>query len=461
MLKLFNTLTRKKEAFLAKKEVGIYFCGPTVYDYAHIGNFRAYIFADLLRRYLEYLDSKVRMVMNITDVDDKTIRNSREQGISLKEFTDIYTKAFFEDIEKLRIRKADIYPRATEHIGEIVKLIKKLLEKGIAYKAEDGSVYYDISKFPKYGKLSRTKFKKQKSRIKSDEYTKEEAQDFALWKAWDEEDGDVAWETVLGRGRPGWHIECSVMSMKYLETVDIHGGGVDLIFPHHENEIAQSEGAGKRPVRYWLHCEHLLVDGKKMSKSLGNFYTLRDLLKKGYDPVAIRFLLMNSHYRNQLNFTFKELDSAKKTVDNLNAFISRTKDLIKKVEEKEKNEELSLLVDETREKFEDSMNDDLNVPLAISYLFDMINVFNKEMDNKTADKESLKKAYDFLVSINEIFDFLEEKKELTEEEKTLIEEREKLRREKRFKEADEVRALLKKKGVLLEDTPYGIRWKKI
>jgi len=251
------------------------------------------------------------------------------------------------------------------------------------------------------------------------------------------------------------------MSMKYLETVDIHGGGVDLIFPHHENEIAQSEGAGKRPVRYWLHCEHLLVDGKKMSKSLGNFYTLRDLLKKGYDPVAIRFLLMNSHYRNQLNFTFKELDSAKKTVDNLNAFISRTKDLIKKVEEKEKNEELSLLVDETREKFEDSMNDDLNVPLAISYLFDMINVFNKEMDNKTADKESLKKAYDFLVSINEIFDFLEEKKELTEEEKTLIEEREKLRREKRFKEADEVRALLKKKGVLLEDTPYGIRWKKI
>ncbi len=458
MLKLFNTMKRKKEAVLTKREVGIYFCGPTVYDYAHIGNFRSYVFSDLLRRYIEYLGYKVKIVMNITDVDDKTIARSQDREMSLKEFTSMYTNAFFEDINALRIKVADVYPKATDHIKDIVSLIKKLMKKGLAYKAEDGSVYFDISKFKKYGRLSHSRFKKQKSRIKHDEYTKDEAQDFALWKAWSEEDGSVAWETPLGRGRPGWHIECSVMSKKYLKTVDIHGGGVDLIFPHHENEIAQSEGAGNEFARHWVHCEHLLVNGRKMSKSLGNFYTLRDLLKKGYDPVAIRFLLMNSHYRSQLNFTLKELDSAKKTVDNLNDFVSRLKDYTE-ITKAGKNEELNLLVDETKNRFKKSMDDDLNVPQALSYVFDMINVFNRQIGS--ADKESLKKAYDFMIGINKIFDFLEGKKKITAEEQQLINERERLRKEKRFKEADEIRDKLKKRGVLLEDTLYGIRWKKL
>ena len=442
MLKLFNTMKRKKE-IVPKKDIGIYFCGPTVYDYAHIGNFRSYVFLDLLRRYIEYLGYKVKMVMNITDVDDKTIKRSREREMSLKEFTSMYTNAFFEDIESLRIKKADFYPKATEHIKDIVSLIKRLMQNGLAYKAEDGSVYFAISKFKKYGRLSHSRFKKQKSRIKNDEYTKDEAQDFALWKAWSEEDGSVAWETPLGRGRPGWHIECSVMSKKYLSSVDIHGGGVDLIFPHHENEIAQSEGAGNEFARHWVHCEHLLVNGRKMSKSLGNFYTLRDLLKKGYDPVAIRFLLLNSHYRSQLNFTLNALESAKKTVNNLNDIVSRLKDYME-ITKAGKNKELSLRVEKTKKMFMKSMDDDLNVPLALSHVSDMINVFNRKMDSNSADKESLKKAYDFMRGINKIFDFLESSKKLTSEEKQLINERERLRKEKKFKEADEIRNKLKK-----------------
>ena len=306
------------------------------------------------------------------------------------------------------------------------------MQNGLAYKAEDGSVYFAISKFKKYGRLSHSRFKKQKSRIKNDEYTKDEAQDFALWKAWSEEDGSVAWETPLGRGRPGWHIECSVMSKKYLSSVDIHGGGVDLIFPHHENEIAQSEGAGNEFARHWVHCEHLLVNGRKMSKSLGNFYTLRDLLKKGYDPVAIRFLLLNSHYRSQLNFTLNALESAKKTVNNLNDFVSRLKDYME-ITKAGKNKELLLCVEKTKKMFIKSMDDDLNVPQAFSYVFDMINVFNRQMDSNSADKESLKKAYDFMNGINKIFDFLEGKKKISTEEKQLINERERLRKEKKFK----------------------------
>ncbi|MEM7819165.1 MAG: cysteine--tRNA ligase, partial [Candidatus Aenigmatarchaeota archaeon] len=290
VLKLFNTLTRKKEVFkpIKKNEVRMYTCGPTVYDFAHIGNFRTYVWQDILKRWLLFKGFKVKHVMNLTDIDDKTIKGAREQGISLREFTEKYIKAFFEDSKTLNLLPADVYPRATEHIREIVELIKILIEKGYAYKGEDGSIYYDISKFKDYGKLSKLKIKELKAgaRVKSDSYTKEEAYDFALWKAWDPEDGEVFFETEIGKGRPGWHIECSAMSMKYLgETFDIHTGGVDLIFPHHENEIAQSEAAtGKKFVNYWLHAEHLIVEGRKMSKSLGNFYTLRDLLAKGYDP---------------------------------------------------------------------------------------------------------------------------------------------------------------------------------
>src|SRR3989339_892084 len=272
----------------------MYSCGPTVYDFAHIGNFRAYIVADILKRYLKFKGFKIKHVMNITDVDDKTIKGSIEQKISLNQYTEKYTKAFFEDLRTLNIEPADIFPRATEHIKEMVSMIQKLIMNGLAYKGEDNSWYYDISKFRDYGKLSKLKLGelKEGARVKQDSYEKEQAQDFALWKAYDKDDGDVFWETDLGKGRPGWHIECSAMNMKYLgEEFDIHTGGVDLIFPHHENEIAQSIGStGKKFVHFWIHNEHLLVNGRKMSKSLGNFYTLRDLLSKNYNPRAIRYL---------------------------------------------------------------------------------------------------------------------------------------------------------------------------
>src|SRR3989338_8353872 len=312
-LKLYNTLTRKKEVFkpIKDKIVNLYTCGPTIYDYAHIGNFRAYICSDILKRYLKYKGFKVKHIMNITDVDDKTIKGANQQKISLKDYTKKYEKIFFEDIEALNIDKADVFPKATEHIKEMIDLVKKLLKNGIAYKSEDGSIYYDISKFKDYGKLSHTKIKelKEGARVNQDSYEKESANDFALWKAYHEEDGNIFWQTEIGKGRPGWHIECSAMSMKYLGShFDIHAGGVDLVFPHHENEIAQSEAfTGKKFVNYWFHNEHLLVDGRKMSKSLGNYYTLRDLLTKNYNPKAIRYLLLSTHYRQQLNFLKKNL----------------------------------------------------------------------------------------------------------------------------------------------------------
>ncbi|MBI2076532.1 MAG: cysteine--tRNA ligase [Candidatus Aenigmarchaeota archaeon] len=466
MLKLFNTLTRKKETFKAKKQVGFYFCGPTVYDFAHIGNFRAYIFADLLRRYLQFLGYKVKMVMNLTDVDDKTIKNSRKENVSLKKFTERYEKAFFEDISKLRIKAASVYPRATEHIPEMIALINALLKKGLAYKGEDGSIYYDISKFPAYGQLSKLEIKELSERVRNDEYTKEQANDFALWKAWDESDGDVFWLAKFGngmiKGRPGWHIECSAMSAKYLKLpIDVHGGGVDLIFPHHENEIAQSEPLKKRLARLWVHCEHLLVDGKKMSKSLGNFYTLRDVLEKGCNPAALRFLLLNSHYRQQLNFTFESLEKAKETVEALNDFADKLHFLKNKVKAK-KNTKLEKSIVQTRKKFIKCMNDDLNVPQALAAIFDMINSVNKSIDADNADKKSLEMCLDLLIEINGIFDIVgKEQISLTKEEKELVEKREMLRKEKNFSEADKIRAELKESGILLEDTPYGSRAKRM
>ncbi|MEM2874245.1 MAG: cysteine--tRNA ligase, partial [Candidatus Nanoarchaeia archaeon] len=342
-LKIYNTLTRKKELFtpILSNKVRMYNCGPTVYDYAHIGNYRAFLFADLLRRYLKYKGFKVKQVMNITDVDDKIIKKMKAEGKTRKEIVDKYTEAFFEDIKTLNIEPADIYPKATEHIKEMVEIIKVLLKKGYAYKSKDG-IYYDISKFKDYGKLAHIKVKKLEAgasgRIKADEYAKEQAQDFALWKFWDPEDLDVYWETELGKGRPGWHIECSAMSMKHLSptfqgnkfepekfvTLDLHTGGIDNLFPHHQNEVAQSESAtGKKFSKYWMHNAHLLVEGQKMAKSLGNYYTLRDLMAQGYDPLAIRFVLISAHYRQQLNFTFAELDAAKKTLSSLKDFVAR------------------------------------------------------------------------------------------------------------------------------------------
>ena len=461
----FNTLTRRKERFipLEKGKVKMYTCGPTVYDFAHIGNFRAFIFEDILRRWLEYRGFKVTHVMNITDVDDRTIKAAREKRVPLKEYTDYYIKVFFEDIKTLNIKKAHYYPRATEHIPEMVALIKKLMEKGYAYRGDDGSIYYDISKFKDYGKLSKIKIKELKpgARVKIDDYGKEEAHDFALWKAWDEDDGDVFWETELGKGRPGWHIECSAMSMKYLgETFDIHCGGVDNIFPHHENEIAQSEAAtGKQFVRYWLHNEHLLVEGKKMSKRFGNYYTLRDLLAKGYDPKAIRYLLLSTHYRQQLNFTFEGLKAAKKTVDHLINFAHR----LLEANGKGCGEKLKTLIINAQKKFEEAMDDDLNITVALAVLFEFIREINKLLDENMLSKNEALQVYDLLMKFDMVLgvigDVRKEKKKLPKEAVELIKRREEARKVKDWETADKIREKLKSMGIIIEDTPQGVKWR--
>ncbi|MEM3728532.1 MAG: cysteine--tRNA ligase [Candidatus Bathyarchaeia archaeon] len=463
-ISFFNTLTRRKEKFVPLEEgkVRIYTCGPTVYDYAHIGNFRTFVFQDLLRRWLEYRGFKVIQVMNITDVDDKTIRGARRQNIPLKEYTDYYMKAFFEDIEALNLEKAEYYPRATEHIPEMVDLIKRLMEKGYAYRGEDGSIYYDISKFKDYGKLSKLKIEELKpgARVKVDEYGKEEARDFALWKAWDEEDGNVFWETEIGKGRPGWHIECSTMAMKYLgETIDIHSGGVDLIFPHHENEIAQSEAAtGKTFARYWLHSEHLLVEGRRMAKRYGNFYTLRDLMAKGYDPLAIRYLLMSTHYRQQLNFTFEGLEAAKGAVDRLTTFVRR----LLEAEGVGCGEEIKRLMVDVQERFESAMGDDLNISVALAALFDFVRDVNKLMDENKLSRQEAEEVYNLMMKFDKVLGLIGEVKageKLPPEAEELIRRREEARKAKDWATADKFREQLRAMGIILEDTPQGVKWR--
>lgn len=443
----------------------MYTCGPTVYDFAHIGNFRTYVWQDLLKRWLLFKGFKVRHVMNLTDIDDKTIKGAREQGISLREFTEKYIKAFFEDSKTLNLLPADVYPRATEHIKEIVELIKILIEKGYAYRGEDGSIYYDISKFKDYGKLSKLKIKELKpgARVKSDSYTKEEAYDFALWKAWDPEDGEVFFETEIGKGRPGWHIECSAMSMKYLgETFDIHTGGVDLIFPHHENEIAQSEAAtGKKFVNYWLHAEHLIVEGRKMSKSLGNFYTLRDLLAKGYDPRAIRYLLLSTHYKQQLNFTFEGLEAAKNTVEKLINFLWK----LKEIKGEKENKQVKKMIKETRKKFEEAMDDNLRINDALAVMFKFVNQVNKLISQNKIGKKNSEEIIDLILSFDKVLGLnLEEaikEEKLPEEVQKLLKEREEARKRKDWKLADELREKIKELGYSIEDTPEGPLCKKI
>ncbi len=458
-MRLFNTLTRQKDELAPHGDVRMYFCGPTVYDFAHIGNFRSYLVAELTRRYLEYKGYGVRLVMNITDVDDKTIKGSRKEGMPLKEFTKKYEDYFFEDLDSLRIKLASAYPRATEHIDDMVGLIRNLLGKGIAYRGEDGSIYFDITKFKDYGNLSRVDLSglKAGARVNQDNYEKDDAKDFALWKAWSEEDGDVYWDTELGRGRPGWHIECSAMSMKHLDGIDIHGGGIDLMFPHHENEIAQSEAStGKKFADIWLHCEHLLVDGRKMSKSLGNFYTIRDVAEKGFNPLAFRYLCMSTNYRSQINFTFQSLEDAWNTVQSINNFIFRLRS------ENDDKENMTIMdaVEKARNGFEAHMDDDLDVQHALADVFELMRIVNKEIDEGRAG--SLEEALEFILSVNDIFDILTETEtNLTEEEKTMIEEREKARKQKDFRKADKIRKELAEKGISIEDSPHGPRWKRI
>jgi cysteinyl-tRNA synthetase len=461
----FNTLTRKKEAFtpIEPKKVKMYTCGPTVYDFAHIGNFRAFLFEDLLKRWLIQRGFKVTHVMNLTDIDDKTIKGSQQKQVPLNQFTEFYVKAFFEDIKALNIQPADVYPKATDHIPEMVALIKTLMAKGVAYKGDDDSIYFSVCKFKDYGKLSHIKVDELKAgaRVSQDEYAKEEAQDFALWKAWTPEDGDVFWETELGKGRPGWHIECSAMSTKYLgETFDIHCGGVDNMFPHHENEIAQSEAAsGKKFVNYWMHNEHLQVEGKKMSKRLGNFYTLRDLLAKGYDPIAIRYLLMSTHYRQQFNFTFEGLESAKGAVDRLRNFVRR----LHEVEGTTSTGKPATLTAKLEACFGGSMDDDLNIAIALSSLFDFVREINSLLDANIVSKQEAAEIGGTMMWIDEVLGVIgkvEVEEALPTDIDALVQKREAARKAKNWKEADALRAQLKAMGIVLEDTAQGIRWHK-
>ncbi len=461
-LRFFNTLTRRKEEFVPIQpgKVGIYTCGPTVYDYAHIGNFRTYMFEDLLRRYLKYKGYEVTQVMNVTDVDDKTIAGSRAKHISLSEYTKEYKDAFFEDLDALNIERAEHYPEATTHIKEMVDLVKKLLDKGFAYRS-NGDIYFKLSSFKEYGKLSKMKLENLKigARVASDEYEKEEASDFALWKGWDQKDGDVFWETELGKGRPGWHIECSAMSMKYLgEHFDIHTGGVDNMFPHHENEIAQSESAtGKKFVNFWLHSLHLIVEGKKMSKSLGNIYTLRDILNKGYNPKIVRYVLLSTHYRQQLNFTFNGLEAAKNAIQRLFDF----SDNLKMVKTEKDNPEVDSLLKDAKKKFEDALDDDLNISEGLGVIFDLVRDINRLIDDEKISKSDASKVEEQIRSFDKVLGILEKEELVLDQKiKELVEQRENARKNREWDKADKIRLEIEKMGMTIEDTSEGPKVKK-
>ena len=460
-LRFWNTLTREKEIFtpLDAGRVSLYTCGPTVYGFAHIGNFRAYIFEDVLRRYLEYSGYAVTHVMNITDIDDKTIKRSQEEGLSLAEYTRIYEKAFFEDRDTLRIKPANIYPRATEHIPEMVTLVKRLTEQGYTYE-KDGSIYFSIARFPSYGRLSRLDLSTLKEGVRSDrdEYEKEDVKDFVLWKR--SKPGEPCYETELGPGRPGWHIECSAMSMKYLgETLDIHTGGVDNIFPHHENEIAQSESAtGKTFVRYFLHCAHLLSDNEKMSKSKGNFYTLRDLLARGYDPIAIRYLLLSVQYRSPLNFTLKALEASKNAVERIQGFYNRVIPGVAAGFSLRENPAVKEELNKAAEQFEAGLDDDLNTPEALAAVHNLITNLNPLLERGSLGTADILEITTTLKRFDTVLAILtEEREKLTEEEEKLVAERESARKAKDFQKADAIRKDLKDRGITVEDTPSGPR----
>ena len=443
-LELYNSLSHTKEPFepLDPKQVSLYTCGPTVYNYPHIGNYRAYVFVDTLKRYLKHEKYNVLHVMNITDVDDKIIRDSQIQGKTLHEFTEFYTEAFYKDIEMLNIMKADVYTKATDYIPQMVSMIETLINKGYAYKADDNSVYFDIHKDKEYGKLSQINVSELKNnadgRLIKDEYEKENAQDFALWKSWTESDGDIFWETSLGKGRPGWHIECSAMSIDKLgESIDIHTGGVDLIFPHHENEIAQSEcSTGKDFVKYWMHNEHLLVDGAKMSKSVGNFYTLRDLIEKDISPLAFRYWLYTGHYRTRVNFTIEAVIGSSKA-------LTRLYDAYKGL-----GDDIGTVNKQYAQQLKDAMDDDLNTSKGIALIWELL----KDNDLTPEDKKAT------LLDFDNVFGFnLSNLKELDipEDVKQLVENRETARLNKDWNKSDELRDKIKELGYEVKDTESG------
>ena len=466
MLKFHNTLTNRLEEFkpLKDNEVRMYICGPTVWNFAHIGNFRTFVFGDILRRYLKYKGYKLTHVMNLTDVDDRIINESAKRNISIDEMTAPFIEAFWEDADSLNIERPEIAPRATEHIAEMIEIIETLLENNHAYES-DGSIYYRIAAFPDYGKLSKIKFEGNiagaSERVDTDKYDKEDARDFALWKLVEGGENAASWAASFGRGRPGWHIECSAMAMKYLgETFDIHAGGIDLQFPHHENEIAQSEGAtGKLFAKTWLHGEFLKIDNEKMSKSLGNEFTLRDIIAKGFNPLAIRYLLFSVPYDKQLNFTFENLKGAETTIERLH-------DFVKRLREAKLNDGINPdLEEKTRgflSDFETAMDDNLNTSAALAALHNLVREINTAIAHEVVCTEDRS----FILHTLDKFDrvlgiFVEAKEEFLDAEiENLIEERQAARRNRDFAKSDEIRDSLSARGIVLEDTKDGVRWKR-
>jgi len=459
-MRFFNTLTRSLEEFreIEKGAIGLYTCGPTVYDYPHIGNYRSYVFEDLAKRFFIFSGYRVRHVMNITDIDDKTIRKANQTGLPLAEVTQKYIDAFHDDIRALNILPADVYPRATAHIPEMINLIAVLLEKGFAYEKE-GSVYFRIERFKEYGRLANIDRNNLQAgaAVDADEYDKEAVQDFVLWKG--RKPGEPFWPAAFGEGRPGWHIECSAMSMKYLGPhFDIHMGGVDNIFPHHENEIAQSECAnGQTFVNYWLHCQHLVVDNKKMSKSLGNFYTLGDLLQRGYDPMAVRYLLISTHYRKLLNFTLESLEMAGQALNRIRNFVFSLKNISKAGEN---TVEIERFISASQDTFTENMSDDFNVSGSLGVLFDFIHGINQKMNGLSQKDAAAVLA--FLKRLDTVLGVLEQEDAipLAAAIEAKIAQREKARKNRDFAQADAIRAELKKQGINLLDTPDGVKWKK-
>src|SRR5271163_1611075 len=454
-IRLHNTLSGRLEPLqpLHKGEVRIYSCGPTVYDYAHIGNFRTFVFQDVLRRFLLFRGLRVLQVMNLTDVDDRIIQNAAAAGVSIREYTEKYVQAFFEDMNALHLQQPEETVRATDHIEDMVGLISRLQEKGLTYPSE-GSIYYRIAKFPAYGKLSKIDLGGMKAgaRVDKDRYEKDDARDFALWKA--PKPGEHFWETSIGPGRPGWHIECSAMAMKYLgETLDIHTGGIDLAFPHHENEIAQSEAAtGKQFARYWMHAEHLLVEGGKMSKSLGNFFTLRDLFAKGYKPSALRFALASVPYRKQLNFTFDGLQSAASSIERLRNFAAR---LAEGKFPEGHGEGMAARIDKAAEEFDAGLSDDLNTARALAAVFDLVREANIAMDKGTFRQGDVKAVQEFLKTFDRVFAVGGENEISDEEVEKLVEERQSARKKRDFAASDRIRKELADRGILIEDARDG------
>src|SRR2546423_1618648 len=463
-MRLFNTYSRSLEESHpldpAGREVKMYTCGPTVYSHAHIGNFRAYLFEDLLQRHLELRGFKVRRVMNITGVDDKPIRGSREAGVSLAEFTSGFKKAFFEDVDTLRIKRADSFPEATDprELAKMIQMIGTLMERGLAYQAEDKSLYFRINKFPDYGKLAHFDLEELRStgRVKSDEYDKEHVGDFALWKAWDEADGPVKWESSWGDGRPGWHIECSAMATQLLgDQLDIHCGGVDNIFPHHEAEIAQTEGCtGKKFVRYWLHCAHLMVEGQKMAKSLGNFYTLRDVLAKGYSGREVRYALMRVHYRAPLNFTWEGMDEAREALGRIDDWVRRLEEKAKK-ENAERPTPNAQRPMKEQSRFHDALDDDLNISGALGVLFETIRETNRRIDGGEMDSGEAKAWLEWWKRVDQVLAISEGEAGVPTEIAELAEARVQARLAKAWRNNDELRDELAARGWEARDTKEG------